>query len=69
MNAAQKFLDLVERSVIVQGAAMIALTGTIIYLAVVKQPIPDLLRDLTLLTYGFYFGGKIENAKSRLVTK
>ncbi len=62
-----RFLDLLERSVIVQGLAMIGLTGTIIYLAIAEQPVPDLLRDITILSYGFYFGGKIENAKSRVL--
>ncbi len=67
--SSSRFLDLLERSIIVQGLTMLALTGVIIYLAIADQPIPDLVRDLTVLSFGFYFGGKIENSKSRLLKR
>lgn len=62
-----RLLDLIERSVLVQGITMVALTLAIIYLAVNEIPVPDIIRDLTVLSFGFYFGGKIENSKARVL--
>lgn len=60
-----KFWELLERSVIFQGIITISLIGTIIYLVVTGQEVPDLIEALTLLVVGFYFGSKVENVATR----
>ena len=71
MSNASRFLDLIERSVIVQGTVTLALVGTVIYLAVCSRPIPELLSQLSLLVLGFYFGSKvgIESARASSIGK
>ena len=64
-NFGSQLLDLVERSVIVQGIVMLTLLAAIVFLAVTNQEIPDLITQLALLTFGFYFGSKVENVKNR----
>jgi uncharacterized membrane protein len=64
-SAGSRFLDLVERSVIVQAIVTLALVAAVIYLAVTQQPIPQLLEQLTLLVLGFYFGARVANSTAR----
>ena len=56
-----KFWDLLDRSVIVQGVTTLVLVGACVYLCVVGQPIPELLGDATMLALGFYFGTKVQH--------
>ncbi len=60
-----RFLDLVERSVIVQGITTLGLVGASIYLWVTAQEVPAPLSQLTYAMLGVFIGGKIENAKAR----
>lgn len=60
-----RFLDLVERSVIVQGTTTLGLVGASIYLWVTAQEVPAPLLQLTYAMLGIFIGGKIENAKAR----
>lgn len=71
MNTGARVLDLVERSVIVQGIVTLGLVGTVIYLAVCSRPIPELLSQLSLLVLGFYFGSKVglETARASSIGK
>lgn len=57
-----KFWELLAESVIVQGVVTVSLVGACIYLALVNQPIPDLLSSATMLALGFYFGSKSQMA-------
>jgi len=58
----EKFWDLVAQSVIVQGLVTLSLVGACIYLAIVGQPIPELITNATMLALGFYFGSKSQQA-------
>lgn len=53
-----KFWELLEKSVIVSGILAIAVVGAIVYLAVVGQPIPEILTALGGTIVGFFFGAK-----------
>lgn len=61
------FWTLLRDSVIIQGIVTLACVGTIIYLAVTGQPIPELLQTVTTLVIGFWFGSKVEHAISNAV--
>ena len=60
-----KFWQLVQDSVIVQGLVTLSLTGSVIYLAVAGRPVPDLLGSATLLSLGYYFGSKSQQVITR----
>lgn len=53
-----KFLDLLQQSVITQGILTIGVTGTWLYLHIAGQPVPPELNQIVGLVVGFYFGGK-----------
>ncbi len=59
------FWNLLQESVIVQAAITLAVVGATIYLAVTGQEIPDLLKDITGLVIGFYFGSKLALRQAR----
>jgi xanthosine utilization system XapX-like protein len=58
-----KFLDLLERSVLVQAISTLACVGVLLYLVATSQPVPPELSQLTWALLGVYLGSKIENAK------
>jgi hypothetical protein len=63
MTPWQSFLDLVERSIIVQAIVTLVLIATDCTLWLTgKTPSSELLA-LTFAVIGFWFGSKIENAK------
>lgn len=51
-----KFLDLLESSVIVSGAIAMMLIGTMCYLALTQQAMPEILANATMVVVGFFFG-------------
>jgi hypothetical protein len=53
-----KLYDLIIRGVLIQGLITLVLIGTIVYLAVTGQDIPDVLINLTAIAVGFYLGGE-----------
>ena len=53
-----KVIDLWRSSAIVQGLMALAGFGSICYLAITQQPIPELLAALVGTMVGFYFGTK-----------
>ncbi len=57
-NMANKLLDLIQQSVIVQGVLTLGVTGTWLYLHIVGQAVPPELNQIVGLVVGFYFGGK-----------
>ena len=56
-----RFLDMFERSVIIQAMITLSLIVTLCYLFLTKQPVPELLTQITLLVIGYYFGQKQVN--------
>ncbi len=55
---ANKLIDLLQQSVIVQGALTLGVVGVWLYLHATGHPIPDGLNQIVGLVVGFYFGGK-----------
>lgn len=53
-----KFWDAFNESSVMQGIISCALTGGVVYLAVVQAEIPDELGSGFLLMLGFFFGSK-----------
>jgi len=60
-----KFWQLLEESVIVQALVTLALTGSVVYLTVSGQAVPDSLLNLTLVALGYYFGSKTQLSASQ----
>lgn len=59
------FWTLLEKSVIVSGIIALGVTGSIVYLSVTGQQIPELLGNAGLLVIGFFFGAKSTDAGYR----
>ena len=53
-----KFLELLERSVILQAILTTGVWGAVIYMALAERAIPDLLTNGAMIILGFYFGNK-----------
>jgi len=54
----EHFLDLLERSIIVQSTITIMLVAVLCYLLIAGKTIPDILVQLTLSVLGFWMGSK-----------
>jgi len=54
-----KFWELLEESVILQGIITLVVVGTYAYLLITVQPVPETLTNLLGLIMGFFFGGKM----------
>lgn len=64
-----KFWELFQQSIIVQSVITLALISLIIYQSATGQEITEIIKTLTYLVVGFWFGSKVENATSRAVVK
>lgn len=53
-----KLLDLLEKSVLVQGSIALVLVITICVLALMQITVPSLLEYSVVLSLGFFFGAK-----------
>lgn len=53
-----KFWEQFAKSNIISGMLALGLTGTVIYLAVIGQPIPEILGVALTSIIGFFFGTK-----------
>ena len=62
-----RFWDLVEKSTIVSGLIALGVVAAIIYLACIRQPIPDLLGNSALIIIGFFFGAKSQQSGNAAV--
>lgn len=62
----QKFWELLQSSVIVQGSVTLALVGTVCYLAIVGREIPEYLVAATGLAMGYFFGSKTQQRIDKL---
>jgi len=58
----ERFWQLLEKSTITSGALAVMLVGSMCYLAIIGQPIPDLLTVSTSTILGFFFGSKVERS-------
>ena len=56
-----RFWDLLERSVIVQGLITLCLVVTVCVLVGMSKPIPTDLWTALALVLGFWFGSKVQN--------
>lgn len=64
-SIANRILDLLERSVLVQATVTVGLVATDIALWLSNRTPPDPLLQLTYAMVGVFLGGKLENAKLR----
>lgn len=62
-----KFWELFERSVILQAAITLVLVIGVTLMYLQGQEVPTEYQALLTLVLGFYFGGKVENAKTAKV--
>lgn len=69
MSPWSKFLDLLERSVIVQALSTLACVAVLLYMIATSKPIPPELSQLTWALLGVYLGSKIENVKQSMLQK
>jgi len=64
-----KFLELLEDSVIFQGILVIMIASTVCYMYVTRVPVPENLDRLLFVIVGFFFGGKQVTAVSKMARK
>lgn len=58
------FTELFMSSTLIQGLMALGCVGAIIYLAVVGQPVPEVLVGLAMAIVGYYFGTKTQQRSS-----
>lgn len=56
----EKFWELFERSVIVQGLITTGLVGAVIYMTIAGREVPNELYTSLALVLGYYFGSKAQ---------
>ena len=61
-----RFLDLLEESVLMTGIISLLCVSTMLYLVVQGKPVPDVLVNVVMVVVGFFFGGKVQQANTRL---
>ena len=61
----EKFLQLLEDSVILQAVLTLLIWGAAIWMVLAGRTMPDLLQNAALIVLGYYFGAK----QSQAVTK
>lgn len=59
-----KFLELLEKSVILQATMTISILFSIIFLIVTGKNVPDVLTNSWYAILGFYFASKISTIKT-----
>lgn len=57
-----KFWELMEKNVLVSSLLAAGLVGSVIYLAVTGQEIPEVIVGLAGTVVGYFFGAKVEAA-------
>lgn len=64
-----KFWELLEESVLVSGIIALALIGSVCYLSIAQQPIPELLNNACMVVVGFFFGKGAQLSVHKTVQK
>lgn len=59
-KVAEKFIELLRDSTIIQGGITLLCVGAIVYLWVTGKTVNDQLIDIVLLIIGYYFGSKTQ---------
>lgn len=57
-----KFWELMEKNVLVSSLLAAGLVGSVIYLAVSGQEIPEIISALAGTVVGYFFGAKVQQA-------
>jgi hypothetical protein len=57
----ERFWDLFSRSMILSGFIVVLCMGSLCYLAVTGQVIPQILVDINLIVVSFFFGTRASN--------
>lgn len=58
-KVAQKFLELLEQSVILQAVLTVLIWGSVVYMILAGKAVPEGLMGAANLVLGFYFGSKM----------
>lgn len=62
-----KLYELIKESVLIQAIMAMTCLGTMVYMAVMQMPIPEVFSNAFWVILGFYFGGKgLVEAQKRL---
>jgi len=61
-----RFWDLLEQSVIVQGVLALLFSATIAYMYITGKPVPQELVALVSAIIGYFFGAKTMKAEERV---
>lgn len=64
----QKFWELLERSTILQAVLTLLCAGTVCYMYLTGQEVPDSLVNIVMLIVGYYFGAKTVSEASRFAS-
>ena len=56
-----RFWDLLERSVIIQGALTLAFAGTVCAMTLMSKPVSQEIWTALAVILGFWFGSKVQN--------
>jgi len=64
-----KFWELLERSIVIQSTMALGLLAVVIYLYLSGQEVPSTLLEVLWVVIGFYFGSKVENAKTHTAVR
>jgi hypothetical protein len=65
-SVGERFVDLLEQSVIVQALITLTLVATMCVIVAQNRDVPQLLSDSVLLVLGYYFGSKNNMMISRI---
>ena len=65
----KKFLQLVEESVIFQGALVIMVSGTVCIMYLRGQPVPNELTMAFAVIIGYFFGAKESTAVAKVAKR
>jgi len=64
-----KFWELLERSILVQGTVTLALIATFCYMTAVGREVPEGFEQILILVVGFWFGTYSQKAVHSFVSK
>jgi len=60
------FWEMFNKSTIMSGFIVVLCIGSLCYLAVTAQPIPQILVDLNLIVVSFFFGAKSATSEAQV---
>lgn len=59
------FFEYLQSSALVQGVLTVGVTAAVVYLIAAGIEVPTILETLVTLSWGFFFGAKIQNIANK----